>query len=450
MTKSKVVLAYSGGLDTSVILTYLQEQGYDVICYIADVGQDDDFEAARKKAVALGASKVYVEDLREEFVVNYIWPAVRANAIYESRYLLGTSLARPCIAKRQIEIAHKERAEYVGHGATGKGNDQVRFGLCFYALDPNIKEIAPWRDAAFIARFKGRQDLLDYARSKSIPLPSGEKPPYSMDDNMMHISYESGELEDPSVAADESIYSKTGQRAAWSDEPERVRIHFRDGMPIQAENRVTGESHAEPVALFDFLSRVGRRHGIGRIDIVEDRFIGLKSRGVYETPAVTILRQAHIDIEGVAMDREVMRLRDMLSPEFSKLAYDGFWFSPEFDFLLSAINKSQELIDGWVDVLCYKGTCMPVARQSPTSLYDERLASMEEVDAFSPADAGGFIRINAIRLKAHREILKKIGKDRLDSLAPEPTPTYAAFEEEEEDGEVTRVVSRQSTDGTES
>ena len=429
MSKGKVILAYSGGLDTSVILKYLQEEGYEVICFCANVGQDEDFDAVRKKAVALGASKVYVEDLREDFLINYIYPAIKANAIYESRYLLGTSLARPCIAKRQVEVAHAEGAQYVGHGATGKGNDQVRFGLSVYALDPTIKELAPWRDDKFLARFRGRQDLLNYARAKGIPLPSGDKPPYSMDDNMMHISYESGELEDPSRVADESLYGKTGRWDQWADAPEVVRIHFSNGVPMRVELSASGESHDQPLPMFQCLTRLGRKHGIGRVDIVEDRYIGLKSRGVYETPAVTILRCAHIDIEGIAMDREVMRLRDMLSPEFSKLAYDGFWFSPEMDFLVSAINKSQELIDGWVDVRCYKGSCMAIARQSPTSLYDEKLASMEEVDSFSPSDAGGFIRIQAIRLKAHREILKKVGQDRLASLLPEPTPTYAAFSE---------------------
>jgi argininosuccinate synthase len=427
MSKGKVVLAYSGGLDTSVVLKYLQNEGYEVVCFCANVGQDEDFEAAKQKALALGATKVYVEDLREDFLINYIFPAVKANAIYESRYLLGTSLARPCIAKRQIEIAHLENAEYVAHGATAKGNDQVRFGLCYFALDPNIKEFAPWREPAFLSRFKGRQDLLKYARENGIPVPSGPKPPYSMDDNMMHISYESGELEDPSVAAEESIYTKTGPAEKWPDQPQVVRVHFKDGVPVQVEDRETGSTYDTPMSLFDFLTQVARKHGIGRIDIVEDRFIGLKSRGVYETPAVTILRCAHIDIEGIAMDREVMRLRDMLSPEFSKLAYNGFWFSPEMDFLVSAINKSQELIDGWVDVRCFKGSCMAIARQSPTSLYDERLASMNEVDAFTPSDAGGFIRINAIRLKAHRHILEKVGTERLADLRPTPTPTYAAL-----------------------
>lgn len=425
MSKGKVVLAYSGGLDTSVILKWLQDQGYEVICFIADVGQTDDFEAARVKALSLGASKVYVENLRKEFVTDFIFPAVKVNAIYESRYLLGTSLARPCIARRQIQIAIAEKAQFVSHGATGKGNDQVRFELTFYALAPHIKVIAPWRDDTFIESFKGRSDLLAYARSKGIAMPSGDKPPYSMDDNLMHISYESGDLEDPASAPREAIYTKTDPRESWPDTPETVRIEFIDGTPVKASSEKTGESHTDPLDLYLFLNQVAKRHGIGRIDIVENRFVGIKSRGVYETPGATILRCAHIDIEGVAMDREVMRLRDMLSPKFSELVYNGFWFAPEMDFLLAAVDKSQELIDGWVDVVCYKSNCMAVARSSPTSLYSADLSSMENVDGYQPSDAGGFIRINAVRLKAHRKILLATDRERLANAGPIGT-TYAA------------------------
>jgi len=420
-----VVLAYSGGLDTSIILRWLQDQGHEVICYIANVGQDDDFEAARTKALSLGASKVFVEDLRAEFVTDFIFPAVRANAIYESRYLLGTSLARPCIARRQVEIAVREGAEYVSHGATGKGNDQVRFELVFYALAPAIKVIAPWRDDVFLEQFKGRTDLLNYAKEKGIPLPTeGSKPPYSMDDNLMHISYESGDLEDPKCPPKEEMYRKTLPMSEWADEPETVRVHFVDGTPSQVDRK--GEMISDPLQLYLTLNDVARVHGIGRVDIVENRFVGIKSRGVYETPAATILRVAHLDIEGIAMDREVMRIRDMLSPKFAELVYNGFWFAPEMDFLLAAMSKSQELVDGWVDVVCYKGACMAVARDSPTALYSEDIASMESVEGYNPSDAGGFIRINAIRLRAHREILQHTDRKRLEQSSG-ATPTYEAL-----------------------
>lgn len=426
MSKGKVVLAYSGGLDTSIILKWLQEEGYTVICYIADVGQDDDFDAARAKAKSLGAEKVYVEDLKHEFVTDFIFPAIQANAIYENRYLLGTSLARPCIARRQIKIAIQEGAQFVSHGATGKGNDQVRFELTYYAIAPDIQVIAPWRDPVFLNKFKGRTDLLEYGRSKGIEMPSGEKPPYSMDENLMHISYESGNLEDPKVAPQEHIYLKTSHMDEWADKPDTVRIEFRDGIPISAGIKDAEHKETDPLKLYLWLNEIAKKHGIGRVDIVENRFVGIKSRGVYETPGATILRCAHIDIEGIAMDREVMRIRDMLSPKFAEIVYNGFWFSPETDFLLAAVLKSQELIDGWVDVLCYKGATMAVARFSHTSLYDENIASMESVEGYSPEDAGGFIRINAVRLRAHQRILNS-NKTRLRSLV-EPkdvTGTYS-------------------------
>lgn len=429
MSKGKVVLAYSGGLDTSIILKWLQDEGYSVICYIADVGQDDDFEAARAKALRLGAEKVFVEDLKTEFVTDFIFPAVQANAIYENRYMLGTSLARPCIARRQVQIALREKAQYVSHGATGKGNDQVRFELTYYAVAPHIKVIAPWRDPVFLKKFKGRTDLLEYGKQKGIEMPSGDKPPYSMDDNLMHISYESGNLEDPKAPPLEEMYLKTGHMVDWADKPETIRIEFRDGIPISAGISGQDNPETDPLKMYLWLNEVAKRHGIGRVDIVENRFVGIKSRGVYETPAATILRCAHIDIEGIAMDREVMRLRDMLSPKFAELVYNGFWFSPETDFLLAAIAKSQELIDGWVDVLCYKGATMAIARYSPSSLYDENIASMETVEGYEPGDAGGFIRINAIRLRAHREILMNTPVDRLSAFKQKSralTGTYAA------------------------
>lgn len=428
MSKGKVVLAYSGGLDTSVILKWLQDEGYVVICYIADVGQDDDFKAASEKAMRLGAEKVFVEDLRSEFVSDFIFPAIQANAIYENRYLLGTSLARPCIARRQVEIAIREKAQFVAHGATGKGNDQVRFELTYYAIAPHIQVIAPWRDDVFLNKFKGRSDLLEYGRAKGIDMPKGEKPPYSMDDNMMHISFESGNLEDPASPPEEEMYAKTLHIKDWKDEPEIVRISFRDGIPISVSLKDSDDIITDPVDLILFLNDVAKRHGIGRVDIVENRFVGIKSRGVYETPGCTILRCAHLDIEGIAMDREVMRMRDMLSPKFAELVYNGFWFSPEADFLLAAIAKSQELVDGWVDVMCYKGSTMAIARFSPMSLYDENIASMESVEGYSPQDAGGFIRINAIRLRAHREIVMKASESRLcaSAKAKQLSGTYEA------------------------
>lgn len=437
MSKGKVILAYSGGLDTSIILKWLQDEDYEVICYIADVGQDDDFDAACKKAKRLGATRVYVEDLKEEFVTDFIFPAVQANAIYENRYLLGTSLARPCIARRQIELALREEAQFVAHGATGKGNDQVRFELTYYALAPHIQVIAPWRDPAFLTKFKGRTDLLEYGRSKGIEMPAGDKPPYSMDENLMHISYESGNLEDPTSQPNEEMYTKTAHISNWPDTPEVIRIEFQDGLPVSACVKDSGKAETDPLKMYLFLNEVAKRHGIGRIDIVENRFVGIKSRGVYETPGATILRVAHLDIEGITMDREVMRLRDMLSPKFSELVYNGFWFAPEMDFLLASITKSQELIDGWVDVLCYKGSAMAVGRFSSMSLYDENMASMESVEGYSPQDAGGFIRINAIRLRAHRKILEKASPSRLAKAAKTSTlsGTYKPLKTDAPEGE---------------
>eukprot|EP00128_Syssomonas_multiformis_P013741 Colp12_sorted_trinity150504_noHs@35663 len=425
--KEKVILAYSGGLDTSVILKWLLLEGYEVICYMADVGQDEDFEKAHQKALSIGASKVYIEDLKTEFVTDFIFPAIKANAIYESRYLLGTSLARPCIARRQIEIARKEGAHYVSHGATGKGNDQVRFELTFYALEPSIKVLAPWRDAKFVEKFKGRTDLLNFARANGIEISSGEKPPYSMDENLMHISYESGDLEDPSQPGNEEMFLKTKMRSQWANEPETVRVYFQDGIPTKVENKEDGHVEEKPLDLYLYLNTLGNKHGVGRVDIVENRFVGIKSRGIYETPAATILRCAHLDIEGIAMDREVMRLRDMLSPKFAEVVYNGFWFSPEMDFLMAAVDRAQEFIDGWVDVLLYKGNCMAIARASPSSLYNENLASMDSVAGYDVADANGFIRINSIRLKAHRAIVQTQGArgNRLSKLnAVHHSPVY--------------------------
>jgi argininosuccinate synthase len=403
----KVVLAYSGGLDTSCILKWLLDKGYEVIAFIADVGQEEDFEAAKAKALKIGASKVYIEDLKKEFVTEYIFPAIKANAIYEGRYLLGTSLARPIIAKKQVEIAAKEGAKFVSHGATGKGNDQVRFELTYYALSPKIKVIAPWKTPEFLAKFKGRSDLIAYAEANGIPVKATSSKPYSEDDNLMHISHEAGVLEDPNYAPEEHVFSKTVSPKLAPDTETELVIHFKDGIPVKVENKNDGTIVTDPLELFQYLNKVGGENGVGRVDMVENRFVGIKSRGVYETPGATILRAAHIDIEAVAMDREVMRLRDMLEPKFSELVYNGFWFSPEMDFLMAAIDKSQELIDGKVVLTLYKGNVMIKARESPSSLYNPELSSMDIEGGFNQMDSAGFIKINAIRLMAHNAILHK-------------------------------------------
>ena len=402
-----VVLAYSGGLDTSVILKWLLEKGYNVVAYIADVGQEEDFNAAKEKALKIGASKVYIEDLKQELVTDYIFPMFKANALYEGKYLLGTAIARPLIAKRQIEIAQQENADYVAHGATGKGNDQVRFELGYYALNPQIKVIAPWKDSEFLAQFKGRTDMINYAQKYGIEIKSSIKKPYSEDDNLLHISHEAGILEDPAAQAPEEIYSKTVSPEQAPDTATKVTILFKDGVPVSVKNHTTGEIKEEPLALFCYLNQLGRENGIGRIDMVENRFIGIKSRGIYETPGGTILQVAHRDIEGIAMDREVMRLRDMLTSKFSELIYNGFWFSPEMEFLMSAINKSQELIDGEVDLKLYKGNVYVLGRKSPSSLYNQDLSSMDVEGGFDQKDSQGFIKINAVRLMAHNLITQK-------------------------------------------
>jgi argininosuccinate synthase len=404
MTKEKIVLAYSGGLDTSVILKWLIDKNYDVIAYIANVGQDEDFEAAKEKALLLGASKVYIEDLTRELITDFVFPAIKANAIYEGRYLLGTALARPIIAKKQIEIATLENAAYVGHGATGKGNDQVRFELTYYALNPKIKVIAPWKMQEFLDQFKGRTDMLNYAEAKGIPVKASLKKPYSEDDNIIHISHEAGILEDPKHPCTADMLSKMVRPQDAPDKEIKMEVHFKDGIPVKVVNKNDGTTKTDPLDLFNYLNKIGGENGIGLVDMVENRFVGLKSRGVYETPGVTILRLAHMDIEGVAMDREVMRLRNMFSEKFAELIYYGFWYSPEMDFLLAAINKSQELIDGIVYLTLYKGNVIIDGRESPSSLYNQDLSSMDIAGGFDQKDSAGFIKINAVRLMAHRTI----------------------------------------------
>lgn len=406
MTK-KVILAYSGGLDTSVILKWLVNKGYNVICFVGNVGQKEDFGEIEKKALKTGASKVYTDDLREEFVTDFIFPALKGNAMYEGRYLLGTSLARPLLARKQIEIAEKENAEFVAHGATGKGNDQVRFELAYYALNPKIKLISPWKDPEFLAEFKGRSDLIDYARKWKIPIKASRKKPYSEDENLMHISHEAGILEDPLFRPPENLFSRTTSLSMAPNKETMIEIHFQDGIPTKIVNRNDDTTKTKPLELFMHLNELGSKNGIGRVDMVENRFIGIKSRGVYEAPGATILWLAHRDLEGIAMDKEVMHLRDMLIPKFSELIYNGFWFSPEMDFLMCAIDKSQEAIDGKVILSLYKGNANIIGRESPTSLYDNKLSSMDVEGGFDAVDSRGFININAIRLKAHSLVLRK-------------------------------------------
>jgi argininosuccinate synthase len=403
--KEKVVLAYSGGLDTSVILKWLIEKGYEVIAFVADVGQDEDFEECRSKAIMLGASRVIVADLKREFVTDYVFKAVKANAVYEDRYLLGTALARPLIARKQIETAIAEGAKAVAHGATGKGNDQVRFELCYYSLVPDIKVISPWKDPEFLQTFKGRTDLLKYASEKNIPVKASLAKPYSEDENLMHISHEAGILEDPMFTMHKNMLVKMSMPQDAPDSETRIVITFKDGIPVKVLNKDDGTVKDDPYELFIYLNKIGGENGIGLLDMVENRFVGIKSRGVYETPGATILYAAHRDIEGVAMDREVMRLRNMLTPKFSELIYYGFWFSPEMDFLMAAIDKSQEVIDGCVHICLYKGNILIEGRESPSSLYNKDLSSMDIEGGFDQTDSKGFIKINAMRLMAHRAII---------------------------------------------
>ena len=365
-----------------------------------------DFAEVERKALSIGASKVIIEDVRREFVTDYIFTAIKSNAVYEGRYLLGTALARPLIAKKQIEAAVREGAEYVSHGATGKGNDQVRFELAYYALRPDIKIISPWKDREFLTMFKGRTDLLNYAAAHGIPVKASVGKPYSEDDNLMHISHEAGILEDPLYAPGMDILSKIVSPFDAPDSQTAISIEFNDGVPVRLVNRDKGYEVTDPLELFINLNSLGSANGIGLVDMVENRFVGIKSRGIYETPGATILMAAHMDIEGIAMDREVMKLRNMLAPVFSELVYNGFWFSPEMEFLMAALNKSQEKIDGIVHLSLYKGNIIIEGRESPSSLYDKELSSMDIEGGFDQTDSNGFIRVNAIRLKAHRAIMK--------------------------------------------
>ena len=399
--KPKVVLAYSGGLDTSVILKWLVNKGYDVVAFTADVGQDEDFEAVKQKALATGASKCYVVDLKKEFVENFIFKALKANAVYEGRYLLGTSLARPLIAKKQAEVAKKEGALALAHGCTGKGNDQVRFELTWMQFMPEAKIISPWKDPEWLRKFKGRSDMIKYAEKEGIPIKATLKKPYSMDENLMHVSYESGILEDPCCAPEPSMFQMTVSPKDAPDKETRICVEFQKGVPVKVQNLSQGTEAKGSLEMFKFLNELGAKNGVGRIDIVENRFVGIKSRGVYETPAGTILFKAHQDLESITLDKEVMHLKELFSPMVAKLIYNGFWYSPELEFLMASIEKSQEKVTGKVYLELYKGNAMVVGRESEFSLYDQAIASMDEEGAYDQMDAKGFIRINGLRLKLH-------------------------------------------------
>ncbi|HYO63922.1 MAG TPA: argininosuccinate synthase [Pyrinomonadaceae bacterium] len=387
----KVVLAYSGGLDTSVMLHWLKANyGCEVVCYCADVGQGEELDGLEEKARATGASKLYVEDLRREFVEDYVWPAVKANAVYEGVYLLGTSLARPVIAKRQIEIARREGAAAVAHGATGKGNDQVRFELTYYALEPGIRVVAPWREW----EFKGRTDLIAYAKEHHIPVTATAEKPYSTDRNLMHVSYEGGILEDPWAEPPAEIFQLTQAPERARPEGEYVTIGFERGAPVSVNGERLGA-----VALLERLNKLGGEHGVGRVDLVENRFVGMKSRGVYETPGVTILHAAHRALESITLDREVMRMRDQMSLKFAESVYYGFWFAPESELMRRMIEETQAAVTGEARVKLYRGNVTVVGRRAPRSLYSENLATFEADTVYDQRDAEGFIKLNALRLR---------------------------------------------------
>ncbi|MDR0532589.1 MAG: argininosuccinate synthase [Verrucomicrobiales bacterium] len=398
----KIVVAYSGGLDTSILLTWLKEQyNAEIIAFCADVGQEEELKGLDKKAVRTGASKCYIDDLTEEFAKDFIYPMVRAGAIYENQYFLGTSIARPLIAKRQVEIARLENADAVAHGATGKGNDQVRFELTFAALAPDLQVIAPWRTWDF----KGRTDLINYAKSKGIAVPVTAKKPYSMDRNMLHISFESGILEDPWAEPPADMFKLSVSPEKAPNKPEYVELEFEQGNCVAVNGK-----RLSPANVMRALNKLGGKHGVGRVDLVENRFVGMKSRGVYETPGGSILHSAHRQIETLTMDREVMHLRDGMIPKYSELVYNGFWYAPEREFLQAAIDQSQEKVSGTVRLKLYKGNIITAGRKSKLSLYNPHVATMEaDKGAYNQGDATGFIRLNGLRLRswANREKTSK-------------------------------------------
>lgn len=392
-TANKVVLAYSGGLDTSVILRWLIEVfNCEVVAFAADVGQKEELDGLEKKAIATGAAKIYIEDLQEEFVRDFVFPALRANAIYEGTYLLGTALARPLIAKRQIEIAAAENADAVCHGATGKGNDQVRFEMTYLALNPAIGIISPWKDDRW--SLLSRDAMIDYADQHKIPVASSREKPYSEDRNLLHISHEGGILEDLWAEAPEDIFVLTTSPLEAPDKPTYVEIDFDRGNPVA----IDGET-LSPARLLDRMNVIAGANGVGRIDIVENRFVGMKSRGVYETPGGTVLWRAHRAMESITMDREVMLIRDTLVPRYAQLIYNGFWYAPERELLQTLIDESQKTVTGTVRMKLYKGTCEPAGLKSPHSLYSEQFATFDEDEVYDQKEATGFIRLNALRMR---------------------------------------------------
>jgi argininosuccinate synthase len=388
---NKVVLAYSGGLDTSVILKWLREDyGAEVIAFAADLGQAEELDGLDEKARNTGASEVYIEDLREEFARDFVFPAIRANAVYEGTYLLGTSLARPLIAKRQVEIAQKEGADGLAHGATGKGNDQVRFELTAMALAPNLVTVAPWR----MWDFKGRADLIAYAQKHGIPVPATTEKPYSSDRNLLHISFEGGILEDPWMEPDESMFVLSVSPEKAPDDPTYVEVEFEQGNAVALD----GE-RLSPATLLTKLNDIGGRNGIGRVDMVENRYVGMKSRGVYETPGGTILHAAHRAVESITLDREVMHLKDELVPRYAAMVYNGYWYSPEMKALQAFVDTTQESVSGTARMKLYKGNCIVAGRKSDRSLYRTDFASFEAEEVYNQKDAEGFIRLNGLRLR---------------------------------------------------
>ncbi|KAJ8734619.1 hypothetical protein PYW08_013869 [Mythimna loreyi] len=410
MAKDLVILAYSGGLDTSCILKWLIQKNYEVVCYMADVGQNEDFKKAKEKAMAVGAKDVIVEDLRKEFVSNYMLPAVQMGLVYESRYYLGTSLARPCISVGLVNAAKKLGAKYISHGATGKGNDQVRFELSVYSLWPEGKVIAPWRLPEFFERFQGRSDLIEFAKQENIPVSATPKEPWSTDENIMHISYESGVLEDPGAIPPNGIFKITRDLRQAEDYPSAIDINFEKGLPVSVRIPSGHEKSlvlTDPLAIVETLNKLGGQHGVGRIDIVENRFLGLKSRGLYETPAGTVLHVAHVDLEAYALDKEVLRVKKYLQEKMADFVYNGFWFSPEAAYTRKCLEWSQETVNGMVTVQIYKGNVTILARKSSASLYNKDLVSMDVAGGFSPEDSTGFININALRLKEYARFSKQ-------------------------------------------
>lgn len=398
--QQQVVLAYSGGLDTSVILKWLINKGYEVTAFIADVGQEEDFAAAQKKALQIGAKTVIIEDCKQEFVSDYIYPSLQTGALYENRYLLGTSLARPLIAKKLVEYAKKHGIQHISHGATGKGNDQVRFELVFMQFMPEVIVIAPWKNPEFIAQFKGRTDLLNYAAEQNIPVTSSLQKPYSIDENLMHCSYEAGIMEDPELTPPANMFKKTASPQDAPDHMFELSIEFANGLPVKVIEKETQKViEHDNLNIFNYLNKVGGANAIGRIDIVESRFVGMKSRGVYETPAGTILHKAYQDLETMVLDREVILLRSCVAPKIAQLIYNGFWYSPEFKMLMAANQQSMANFNGTVNLGLYKGNVIILGRSSANSLYDHDIASMDKLGDYDQTDAIGFIKLNALRLK---------------------------------------------------